>query len=376
MGAHRYFYNKALDYNRETKEFSLIDIRNNILPKYKSLDMTHHEWWITQIPYDTCEYGIRQFLSNLKAAISNLKNKNVKHFTMDYITKKETGIFWIVKKAISIVNGNVRIFPTRLNNPYLKISKKGKRLLKKLQTIDSNVTIQKDNDEYYLNIFIKDKQNQYNKIPKQNNIIALDPGVRTFLTGYSSDEVVEYGNKISKRLEKIQLRINKKISAANTTKSSRLKKKILKRCSKLRAKIKGIVSDFHWKVAKHLTSNYSCILLPEYKTSKMTRKDSKLRKDSRKDILSLSNYKFKEIIKYVANNTPRCEVIICNESYTSKTCGSCGEINEKLGSLKHFKCKCGFNMDRDWNGARNVLIRSLTKYYQGKDTPSKDQSKD
>lgn len=376
LGAHRYFYNKAIEYNRETKEKSPIDIRNNILPSYKSLDITHHEYWIKQIPYDTCEYAIRQFVSNLKTGMANVKNKNISHFHIDYITKKESGIFWINKKAITIDNGNVRIFPTRLDDPLVKVSKKGKKLLKKLQRIDSNVTIQKYNNKYYLNIFVKNQPNQYNKLPERNTFIALDPGVRTFLTGYSNDEVIEYGNNLYKKLEPIYERINKKISVAETTKSLQLRKKILKRCSKLRTKIKSIVNDFHWKVAKHLTSNYSCILLPEFQTSRMTKKKDKLPKVVRKAMLSLSHYKFKEILKYVSENVPCCKVIVCNESYTSKTCGNCGELNNELKSQKHFSCKCGYNMDRDWNGARNVLIRSLTKYYQGKDTPFKDQSKD
>ncbi|CAG8719733.1 3695_t:CDS:2 [Rhizophagus irregularis] len=34
-----------------------------------------------------------------------------------------------------------------------------------------------------------------------------------------------------------------------------------------------------------------------------------------------------------------CKVIICSEDYTSKTCGSCGLVNDELGGLKTFKCE-------------------------------------
>ena len=55
-----------------------------------------------------------------------------------------------------------------------------------------------------------------------------------------------------------------------------------------------------------------------------------------------------------------CKVFIVNESFTSKTCGKCGALNESLGSSKVFRCpSCNVTMDRDVNGARNVLLRTL-----------------
>lgn len=48
------------------------------------------------------------------------------------------------------------------------------------------------------------------------------------------------------------------------------------------------------------------------------------------------------------------------EEYTSKTCGNCGELNEKLGSNKTFECqKCKIVIDRDCNGCRNILLKAF-----------------
>ncbi|CAB4427982.1 unnamed protein product [Rhizophagus irregularis] len=56
-----------------------------------------------------------------------------------------------------------------------------------------------------------------------------------------------------------------------------------------------------------------------------------------------------------------CKVIICSEDYTSKTCGSCGLVNDELGGLKTFKCEgYPFILDRDINGARNILLHFLS----------------
>ena len=60
-------------------------------------------------------------------------------------------------------------------------------------------------------------------------------------------------------------------------------------------------------------------------------------------------------------------MIECDESYTSKTCGYCGVINDKLGSSKEFKCKANtcpqkhLSSDRDIHAARSILLRYLTR---------------
>lgn len=54
------------------------------------------------------------------------------------------------------------------------------------------------------------------------------------------------------------------------------------------------------------------------------------------------------------------ELIDCTEEYTSKTCTRCGRINHNLGSNKVFTCaSCKLIIDRDINGARNILLKNL-----------------
>jgi putative transposase len=52
---------------------------------------------------------------------------------------------------------------------------------------------------------------------------------------------------------------------------------------------------------------------------------------------------------------------MCSEEYTSKTCECCKKINKSLGSKKTFICpNCKFTIDRDINGARNIMLKVLT----------------
>jgi putative transposase len=74
---------------------------------------------------------------------------------------------------------------------------------------------------------------------------------------------------------------------------------------------------------------------------------------------ALSHFMFKERLKSKAIEYD-CEFKEVDESYTSKTCGGCGEINDQLGSSKKFEChqpQCYYRMDRDIHGARNIYIK-------------------
>jgi putative transposase len=56
-------------------------------------------------------------------------------------------------------------------------------------------------------------------------------------------------------------------------------------------------------------------------------------------------------------------VVIVDESYTSKTCTRCGWVHQKLGGNKVFKCqRCALVINRDYNGARNVLLKNASNF--------------
>ncbi len=76
-------------------------------------------------------------------------------------------------------------------------------------------------------------------------------------------------------------------------------------------------------------------------------------------MLDLNHYGFKLRLKWYAKKYGK-QVVDCNESYTSKTRSWDGSIDKKLGSSKIIKGD-GFTVDRDINGARNILLKHLTR---------------
>ena len=80
-----------------------------------------------------------------------------------------------------------------------------------------------------------------------------------------------------------------------------------------------------------------------------------------RSMMTWSHYRFKQRLISKAREYPHVNVLIVDEPYTSKTCGNCGSIDHKLGANKTFHYPaCHITMDRDANGARNILLKFLS----------------
>ena len=175
----------------------------------------------------------------------------------------------------------------------------------------------------------------------------MDPGLRTFQTIYSEDEIRKVN--INKKLV---IRLRQKIDKLRSLRKS--SKSIITIGKKLRNK----VTEMHLETVTYLTKNYSRIYLPSFESQEMMKK---MCSAVNRDFQTHSHYKFKMRMK------EKCEergvnLRIVTEEYTSKTCGLCGNIKYNLGSAKVYKCnKCNVSYDRDVNGARNILIKCLNE---------------
>ena len=78
-----------------------------------------------------------------------------------------------------------------------------------------------------------------------------------------------------------------------------------------------------------------------------------------RDLNIYSHYLFKQRLLY-KSKIRKVHVYNVTEEYTSLTCGNCGELNYGLGKSKVFNCpNCKIVIDRDYNGARNILLKHL-----------------
>jgi putative transposase len=70
--------------------------------------------------------------------------------------------------------------------------------------------------------------------------------------------------------------------------------------------------------------------------------------------------RFIEFLTYKAEFAGK-KVIKIDESYTSKTCCSCGKQYDMPLHQREMVCDCGNNIDRDRNSAINIMLRYLSQ---------------
>ncbi len=190
----------------------------------------------------------------------------------------------------------------------------------------------------------------------REQIVAIDPGIRTFLTCYSSSGVFNIGADVESEIKSLYNAIdsiNEKISASN---NKRKKQSLTRALCRVTKKIQNKIDNLHWHAIK-LLSRFNTVILPKFGVTRMSKN---LANKTNRNMYALSHFEFRVRLAQKTSQYGN-KIIICNEAYTSKTCGGCGALNEKLNGAKHFACNsCKFEMGRDLNGARNIMARVLS----------------
>jgi len=329
---------------------SYISLRKQILTSDK--DLKEDEKWQKNIPYDTRQLAIKSLCANLKSALANKKNGNIKSFSLSFKSKKDVRqVFFCDYRAFD----GLHLFKRRLKKK-IRVRKKYSKY--KNFKPSSDFIIQKEGKRYYI-LFTKTKKAKLEKA--EQKVVSLDPGVRTFQTFYSPEGYVgKLGTGLSTHINNFQKREDLLKSLKCVAESYRTRRNIGNRITSLIAKVKNVVTDFHWKTVSYLCRTFEKIVIPEFGVKNLVNKATRnIGKGTTRALLSLRHGSFIEKLKCKCKELGR-QLYIVEESYTSKTCGCCGNIDKNLGSSKVYNCKnCNVKIDRDYNGARNILLKTL-----------------
>ena len=261
-----------------------------------------------------------------------------------------------------------------LCGPYVVLPAKSKEILQIPEKLpyDSRLIRTRDR-KYYLCIprFVPQHDNQVLlHAVNPYELISLDPGVRAPFTGYDPSGIVyKWGHNDINRICKLAIhydKIQSKCSQTAPTVKHHYRYKFRKAARRIQEKIRNLVGELHKKLALFLCKNYKIILLPEFNVSQMLKRfHRRISRKTVRQMVTWAHYRFRQRLLYKQQFFPGCKVIICDEAYTSKTCGKCGFIHAKLGGAKEFKCPnplCNYHGDRDIHAARNILLRYLTNW--------------
>jgi putative transposase len=351
----RWFYNKTIEFvNKERKPFNnLCNARKKVMPVKDKL-LPSDESWKTEIYYDTRQLAVKEAVGSSKAAFTNKKNGNIRKFKLGYKSRKNIKqIFHISEKQIKFSNNKLIMFIKK--DLQIRLLKRDRSKLNSIGGIQKSCKVQKVGRKWFV---IVPYMRSTNFKGDKSQIISLDPGIRKFHSGYDPENqrFLKFGDRSAKLLKILENKINhlKSIrSRSNSTKRKKLRQKI----RKLRTKAKGYVYNLHNQICVFLTSNYKNIVTSDLDTKSLL--GSSLNRGSKTLLSLLSHGKFRERLSY-HSKLRGSNVYFINESYTSKTCTRCGNLNSKSGK-ETIKCnRCDLVSDRDLVGSRNILIKFLS----------------
>ena len=292
--------------------------------------------------------AVKKFVGSLNSMITNWREGNCESKpTIKFSTKKSPkefvhfddngykGLLKNVKGSYKFRGGQIPIEDLPLNKGY-------------------EICHDKVTDRYFLHIPVdidwspkdwspKNSFNIQETVQKSEGerIISLDPGVRKFMVGYDpSGKSILFGKGSNKILTELLYEIDADGNTGHNWK-----------------RVQNLVKELHWKTIKYLTDNYDTILLPDFRISQMV-KNKQLPKMVKRLLYMYSFHQFKKRLIFKCHQKYK-KLVIVDESYTSKTCGSCGAINTP-GRDETYSCKsCRVSMDRDIMASRNILIKNI-----------------
>lgn len=349
FGVRRWIYNKCLE-SYKNGVTTLKGLRESVIKNQNYMDKNQ---WMLKYDFDLRDEALQDLLKNIKS--NKAKNKN---FQMKFKSKKDMMQY---SESISVLSKKWN--QIRKSGFYHDIfsSTKMKSAEKLPVKLDyTSRLIRCPLNKYYFSIpnkldVVSDNQ------ATTNSMLFIDPGVKTFLTGYDpSGKVIHIGEGDVGRISRLLYyrdKLNSKMRREKVKKKKRLQYLAMLR---IYEKIKNLVNDLHKKSAKWLCENYTNVYIP-----RLNFHDCK--KLNRKSKAKMSAYRHCEFLNLLQDKTREytsCKVLEVNESYTSKTCSRCGNQKNNLRNKDVYNCDnggCGLEMGRDTNASKNIMLRYFTK---------------
>jgi transposase len=353
----RYTYNAAVQQINEDKKANKMKLRNQLVT-YKNNEYFQDKEWLLRTPKVIRQQAVFEAAKNFKSAMTNLSRRNTSHFKLDFKSRKKytTWSIGIERAAKRVDSGDKKrkklsILPETLG----ECGYYGELPFDCQVPADS--TLHKDGrGRYFLVVTITRQKKSIDVDSDIKPIIALDPGVRKFMTGFSSNNSAiilgeGFGKRLLTMLEAVDT-VDSEMSKANSASRKKLRKKKMR----MLGRIKDLRDEFQWKIINYLTTEYSCIILPHLQTQQLSQQPRA--KVANREMNVLGHYQFLQRLKYKCHER-NVAFLSIKEDYTSKTCGNCGELND-IGSSERYACqRCGFCADRDVQAARNIFIKTI-----------------
>jgi putative transposase len=199
---------------------------------------------------------------------------------------------------------------------------------------------------WYVSILVDDCT--IKPLPKADKAIGLDVGIASLIATSDGDKIVnpKHFKKLRKKLKRKQKALARKFKGSKNREKARVQ------VARVYAQIVDARTDFLHKLTTQLVRENQTIAVEDLAVKNMV-KNHKL-------ALAIGDASWGELIRqltYKCNWYGRELIKIDRWFPSSKRCGNCGHIVEKLPlSVREWECpNCGTHHDRDVNAAKNIL---------------------
>lgn len=339
MGTARYVYNQTVEYlKQDGTKASWMGIKGGIINSLPE--------WAKEIPYQVKAVAVRDACGAVKNA--KLKCKQTGKFNeVSFRSRKAPRQSLFVRRES--INDHA-IFPRLLGN--IKFTEQVPKEIRH----DCRLVLE-DNYRWYVVIPVENAEIEPTRT--KDGSISIDPGVRTFLTGYCEKGILEIGKDAQTRIIAICFQLDK-MQRKMTKVNAKRRQNIKRAWRRLKFRLECLKTELLWKSATFLVRNFDTVVIPPFCATDMAKK-AKRRIGSKRvrAMMSLAHSRFREILGWQCRKY-RSHLLLVTEEYTSKTCPSCGRLHETLGGRKVFRCpSCGYQAPRDTNGAFNIMLKAM-----------------
>jgi putative transposase len=190
------------------------------------------------------------------------------------------------------------------------------------------------------------------RIERAKKVVGIDLGITHYIAD-TDGNLVEHPHNIIKgerRLKREQRRLSRKKRGSK----NRAKQRI--RLARAHERVRNQRLDFLHKLSRYYVDSYDFIATEDLEVKELIEiaYNGKNRADAAwATLLHMLTYKAERAGRWVVKVEPRG---------TTDRCSSCGELVKKPLWVRTHRCpKCGLELDRDLNAARNILQDGLKK---------------
>lgn len=207
------------------------------------------------------------------------------------------------------------------------------------------------NKKFYLHQSVEIKEP---KIKKGNEVLAIDIGVLRGIVVFDNKKAYLYHNPIIKKWKQITARISRLQKIAKGRNNQYITKQIIS----LYGKRKRMVDDYYKNIVSWVIkrTNPNRIIVGD--VSHILDKSSKRKANNK---MTHNLWSFDLLYRRLENKCQEKGILLekVPEPYTSMICPSCGTFNKPY--KREYSCICGYQQDRDINGAINIFYQNTDK---------------